>query len=184
MTEAEVIALVPKQSGLQYVDCPNCEAGRQERQLVWTLERPDEVYCQHCGQRYPSEKYPDREAVVVTTPLGNTARFEYWADESGYRHFFRARRDDEVRQFLSSQTLALARLYSVTKDPAHARRAAIILDRFAQVFSDWCYHYDYPFQQKVIYDGDVSPADFRSGFRTARWNWWAYNDIPMQLVSS
>jgi hypothetical protein len=182
MSEAEVIALVPKQSGLQYVDCPNCKAGRQERQLAWTLERPDEVYCQFCGQRYPSEKYPDREAVVVKTPLGNTARFEYWADETGYRHFFKARRDDEVRRYLSSQASALAHLYSVTKDPAHARRAAVILDRFAQVFPDWCFHYDYPFKQKVIYDGDVSPAEFRTEFRTARWDWWAYHDIPMELL--
>jgi len=182
MSEAEVIALVPKQSGLQYVDCPNCEAGRQERQLVWTLERPDEVYCQFCKHRYPSEKYPDRESVVVKTPLGNTATFDYWADEKGYRHFFKARRDDEVRRYLVSQASALAQLYSLTKDPVHARRAAVIVDRFAQVFPDWCYHYDYPFQQKAIYDGDVSPAEYRPGFRTARWNWWAYSDIPMELL--
>jgi len=184
MSEAEVIALVPKQSGLQYVDCPNCEAGRQERQLVWTPERPDEVYCQFCKHRYPSEKYPDDKSIVVKTPLGNEARFDYWANESGYRHFFKARRDDEVRRYLASQASALAHLYSMTKDPVHARRAAVIVDRFAQVFPEWCYHYDYPFQQKQIYDGGVSPAEYRSGFRTARWNWWAYNDIPMELLRS
>ncbi|QDT56978.1 Heparinase II/III-like protein [Caulifigura coniformis] len=182
MSEAEVIALVPKQSGLQYVDCPNCEAGRQERQLVWTLERPDEVSCQFCKHRYPSAKYPDDKSVVVKTPLGNEARFDYWENESGYRHFFKARRDDEVRRYLASQARALANLYSVTKDRAHARRAAVILDRFAQVFPDWCYHFDYPFQQKQIYDGDVSPAEYRLGFRTARWNWWAYGDIPTELL--
>lgn len=34
----------------------------------------------------------------------------------------------------------------------------------------------------MIYEGEVSPAEFRPGFRTARWNWWAYHDIPMELV--
>ena len=184
MSEAELLELVPKQSGLQYVDCPNCLAGHQERQLTWDPKQPEHVTCKYCGHQYPSEKYPMRGAVEVKTPAGNTARFEYWEDSKGYRYFFKARRDDEVRRYLASQTLALARLYSVTKDEAHARRAALLLDRFARVFPDWCYHYDYPFQQKQIYDGDVSPAEFRSGFRTARWHWWAYGDIPSELVEA
>ena len=184
VTEAELLELVPKQSGLQYVDCPNCTAGHQERQLTWDPKQPDRVTCKYCGHQYPSEKYPMSGAVEVKTPAGNIARFEYWEDSKGDRYFFKARRDDEVRKYLAGQTLALARLYSVTKDEAHARRAALLIDRFAQVFPNWCYHYDYPFQQKQIYDGDVSPAEFRNGFRTARWHWWAYGDIPSELVEA
>lgn len=184
MDEAAVIDLVPLQSGLQYVGCPNCDAGRQERQLTWSIARPDEVVCQFCQHRYPSQKYPMDQALAVTTPRGEPARFEYWEDENGYRHFFRARRDDEVRKFLASQTLRLAQLYQATGDRHVARRAAVILDRFAQVFPSWCYHYDYPFRQKEIYDGEVPPEKFRPGFRTARWNWWAYHDIPLPLVDA
>ena len=184
MDEEDLVDLVPLQSGLQYVGCPNCNGGRQERQLTWTIERPDEVACQFCGHRYPSDKYPMQEAVVVTNPRGEPAEFDYWADDSGYRYFFNSRRDDEVRRYLARQTLKLAQLYAATGDKQHARRAAVILDRFAQVFPGWCYHYDYPFRQKEIYDGDVKPEDFRSGFRTARWNWWAYHDIPGDLVEA
>lgn len=184
MDEAAVVGLVPMQSGLQYVGCPNCTAGRQERQLEWTIERPDVVVCAFCKHEYPSEKYPMHEAVVVHTPRGEQARFAYWANAEGYRYFFQARRDDEVRRYLAWQTRSLAELYKATGDKFHARRAAVILDRFAEVFPNWCYHYDYPFRQKEIYDGDVSPSEFRDGYRTARWNWWAYSDIPDELVDA
>ncbi len=184
MEEAELLKLVPEQSGLHYVGCPNCKGGRQENQLTWSHERPDEVSCQFCNHRYPSEQYPMNQSVVVQTPSGRSASFPYWADANGYRYFFRSKRDTEARAYIADQARNLALLYQATKDPQHARRALLILDRFAQLFPDWCYHYDYPFQQKEIYDGVVTPENFRRGFRTARWSWWAYNDIPFPLVQA
>ncbi len=184
MDESSLIQLVPVQSGLFYVGCPNCTAGHQERQLTWSIERPEQVTCQHCGHHYPSETYPMKETVRVRNPRGEAVQFAYWANSKGYRYFFDAKRDDEKRRFLSRQTLELAQLYKATGDLAHARSAAILLDRFAQVFPGWCYHYDYPFIQKEIYDGPVSPEKFRNGYRTARWNWWAYLDIPRELVDA
>ncbi len=184
LDEAELIKLVPEQSGLNFVGCPNCNSGRQEQQLTWSTDRPDEVVCQFCKHRYPSEKYPMSGSVQVTTPTGKAASYPYWQNDKGYRFFFQAKRDDEAREYIAAQARDLALLYVATKDTQHARRSAIILDRFAQVFPDWCYHYDYPFQQKQIYDGAVEPAKFRNGFRTARWNWWAYMDIPLPLVQA
>jgi hypothetical protein len=182
LDEGALIQLVPAQSGLHFVGCPNCTGGRQENQLTWNPEQPDELACRYCNHRYPSEKYPTADAVVVRNPRGEEVRFPYWANDNGYRYFFQAHRDDEVRDYLADRTQDLALLYIATNDRAHARRAAVLLDRFAQVFPGWCYHYDYPFQQKQIYDGEVRPEKFRSGFRTARWTWWAYLDIPLPLV--
>ena len=134
MTEKELVKLVPLQSGLQYIGCANCNGGRQERQLEWTIEQPENVTCRFCNHSYPSDKYPMDQAVVVNNPLGAEARFPYWADESGYRYFFKARRDDEVRKYLARQALKLAQLYAATEEEAHARRAVGVMDRFAQVF--------------------------------------------------
>ncbi len=184
LSEDALIALVPDQSGLRFIDCPNCTGGHQENQLIWKPESPDQIACRYCGHQYPSEVYPATESVTVRNPHGESVQFPYWADSGGYRHFFSARRDDLVRDYLADRTRELALLYAVTEDPSYARRAAILLDRFAQVFPGWCYHFDYPFQQKEIYDGDVSPAQFRPGYRTARWNWWAYSDIPVPLVEA
>jgi hypothetical protein len=69
-------------------------------------------------------------------------RFPYWEDAKGYRYFFRARRDSLVRDYLASRARDLAQLYVATKDRAHARRAALLMHRFAEVFPGWCYHYE------------------------------------------
>lgn len=184
MSDEEIRALVPTQSGLHYVDCPNCERGRQENQLQWSIESPDHVYCQFCNHGFPSAKFPMTQQIVVKGPQGKTAIYPYWEDRAGYRHFFTAKRDDLVKVFLAQQALDFATLYQETRDLEAARKAAIIIDRFAEVFPNWCYRYDYPFRQKEIYDGPVSPSQFRDGFRTARWNWWAYSDVPVTLIQA
>jgi hypothetical protein len=184
MSDDEIRALVPIQSGLHYVDCPNCERGRQENQLQWSIDAPDRVCCQFCNHAFPSEKFPMTQQIVVKGPQGKTAVYPYWEDRAGYRHFFAAKRDDLVKGFLAQQALDFAILYQETRDLEAAHKAAIILDRFAEVFPNWCYRYDYPFRQKEIYDGPVSPRQFRDGFRTARWNWWAYSDIPVPLIQA
>jgi hypothetical protein len=184
LDEGALRKLVPAQSGLHFVGCPNCRAGRQENQLVWTPERPGEVRCQYCGHRYPSEKYPMTAAVTVRNPRGETQRYPYWADASGYRYFFEARRDDLVKVHLAEAARNLALLYAVTGEKAHAARAAVLLDEFARVFPGWCYHYDFPFRQKEIYEGEVPPERFRPNYRTSRWHWWAYRDVPIALVEA
>ena len=184
LDEAALVQLVPQRSGLYFVGCPNCNNGKQEGQLAWTPDRPGEVFCRYCNHRYPSEKYPMRSELTARNPRGETQAYPYWADATGYRYFFEARRDDLVRDYLANRARELAQLYAVTGDRAFARRAALILDRFAEVFPGWCYHYDYPFRQKVIYDGAVSPQQFRTDYRTARWTWWAYLDVPLPLVQA
>jgi hypothetical protein len=157
MDEAALLRMVPVQSGLFYVGCPNCQSGHQERQLTWSPERPDELVCRYCRHRYPSEKYPMSKTLEVRNPRGELHRYPYWED---------------------------ANLYAATRKVEYARRAALLLDRFAQVFPGWCYHYDYPFRQKEIFEGAVPPAKFLPGMRTARWTWWAYNDMPGPLLDA
>lgn len=184
MTEAEVVAMVPVQSGLHYVGCPNCQSGRQENQLTWSVKQPDRVSCQYCQHQYPSAQYPMNQSVKVGTPNHGKAEYPYWADATGYRFFFAAKRDDLCKCYMAEQAYKLAWLYQRTGDEAHARRALLILSRMADVFPSWCFHYDYPFRQKEIFDGPVSPSQFRPGYRTARWTWWAYSDIPVELIQA
>lgn len=176
--------LVPVKTGLHFVGCANCTAGRQEGQLAWRTEHPDEVYCRYCGHRYPSDRYPMNQAIEARGPDGTPHRFPYWADANGYRYHFAAKRDDLVKDYLANQARSLARLYQITGKAEYGQRAALILERFAEVFPGWTFRYDYPFQQKQIYDGAAAPPRLRPGFRTARWYWWAYNDIPKPLVET
>ena len=157
LDEASVRRLVPEQSGLTFVGCPNCSNGQMENQLVWSPEAPDEVSCQYCKHRYPSTRYPMTHVLTVRNPRGEEQTYPYWANENGYRYFFAARRDLAIQNYLANRANELARLYVVTGDSAYARRAAVILERFAEVIPGWCYHFDYPYQQKVIYNGGSSP---------------------------
>ena len=193
LDEAALLAIIPEQSGLYFTDCPNCEGGLQEGQfgfhnrgphVPWESTRPLVMRCSFCGHEYPSEQYPMRGALAVHSPDGEPREYPYWEDERGYRHYFGARIDDHRIRFMEDAALRLARAYAATGEAPYARRCALILQRFAEVYPGYCYHFDYPFQEKVIYDGDVDPQDFRAGFRTARWTWWAYMDVPTRLVQA
>ncbi len=184
LPEDKLLALVPTQSGLHFVGCANCKSGTQQNQLAWNPERPDEVYCRFCGQRYPSDKYPMDAAATVTNPLGQEQRYPYWADAKGNRCYFAARRDDLVTQYLADRARDLAQLYSATGDRTYARRAGLLLVRFAEVFPGWGYHHDYPNRPQELYSGDVPAAKRGTNYRTARWTWWAYMDIPIELVEA
>lgn len=192
MTEEQMLALIPTQSGLYFVSCANCTGGQQEGQLTeWSIAEPDVVKCKFCGHAYPSEKYPATGVTEVKTPNGGTARYPYhesrptwWREQASYRSYFAARVDYHKLHYMEAAALSFAKLYRASNDPAHARRAALILKRFAELHPGYCYHFDYPFQQKIIDDGPVDPKAFRRGFRTARWSWWAYMDISIPLLTA
>ncbi len=184
LSEDETRRWVPSQSGFRYVDCPNCNGGRQENQLQWFPQKPNELRCRFCDHRFPSDQYPSNQELLVRTPKGEMARYPYWEDRHGYRHFFAAKRDDEAKAFMADQSRQLALLYQLTKDPSFARRSAVILHQFAVSFPNWCYHFDYPHRQKEVFEGEVEPKDFRAGYRTSRWTWWAYSDIPIPLLQA
>jgi len=193
MSEAELVALVPEQSGIYFCDCPNCEAGHQEGQfgiwgdmphIPWSPDSPHVMRCKYCGHEYPSEDYPMAEVLEVRNPRGDIQRYPYWADENGYRQYFAARIDYHKIRYLEDAANWLARMYVISGEREFARRALLIIHRFARVYPGYCYHFDYPFRDKVIYEGDVDPVDFRPNYRTARWTWWAYMDVPGQLIEA
>lgn len=193
MTEQQMLDLIPTQSGLYFVGCLNCTGGQQDNQMRegWSIDEPDVARCVFCGEVYPSDKYPTTGVLEVTTPAGGVARYPYhegrphwWKGEEPFRSFFHARVDYHKIRYMETAASNLARLHALTGEADHGRRAALIMHRFAEVFPHYCYHFDYPFRQKVIYDGDVDPADFRGGYRTARWTWWAYMDISRPLLEA
>ncbi len=191
LSPEEMLEIIPEQSGLYFVGCPNCDEGRQEGQFggggqhqPWSPLSPLEMRCSYCGHVYPSEQYPMEGVLEVTDPAGNVDRYPYWEDADGYRHYFGARIDYHRIRYMESAANTLARLYLITGDDDYARRSAMIIHRFAEVFPGYCYHFDFPFRQKEIYEGDVAPEDFRGGYRTSRWTWWAYQDVPSLLIEA
>ncbi|MBT4498448.1 MAG: hypothetical protein HOC74_12030 [Gemmatimonadetes bacterium] len=184
LSEAEILRQIPTRSGLYFIACPNCDNGTQENQISWTIDRPDELFCKFCGIRYPNDKFPDDQILQVENPVGEIQEYPYWEDESGYRHFFRAKGWYLQREYFASAAKELARLYAVTREREYAHRSALILHRFAQVYPGYCVHFDFPFKQKILYPGKESFPYPVPDFRAAKWSWWAYMDIPENLLQA
>ena len=73
-----------------------------------------------------------------------------------------------------------------TTPPATASRPAAppILSRFAEVYPGYCVHYDYPFRPKIFFEGDRTFPWPVPDYRAAKWDWWAYMDIPEDLLQA
>jgi hypothetical protein len=182
LSDAETLRLIPERAGLLFVACPNCNGGAQEGQIAWDIAHPDEVYCKFCNLHYPNDQYPDTHILRVTNPVGQIHEYPYWENSDGYRIFFRAKGWYLAREYFARAAHQLAQLYHATKEQPYAQRAALILDRFAQVYPGYCVHYDYPFKQKIFYSGDQTFPYPVPDYRAAKWSWWAYMDIPENLI--
>ncbi|MDA0334731.1 MAG: heparinase II/III family protein [bacterium] len=182
LSDDELRALIPERAGLRFTGCPNCTGGTQENQLWWSIGHPHEVYCQHCDLRYPNDTYADDQVLCVTDALGQTQQYPYWDDADGYHHFFQAKGWYVARLYFEDAALKLARLYVATQDSSYARRAALILQRFAEVYPGYLVHYDYPFQQKILWSAATNFPYPVADFRAAKWSWWAYMDISEDLL--
>ncbi|MDA0745223.1 MAG: heparinase II/III family protein [bacterium] len=182
LSEAELLDLIPERAGLFFVGCPNCNGGAQEGQISWSLDKPHEVFCKYCDMRYPNDKFPDTKILEVKNPVGQIQKYPYWEDETGYRYFFRAKGWFLARAFFANAAYDLAKLYHATGDSTFAQRSAFILNRFAEVYPGYCVHHDLPFRQKIIYPGDQDFPYPVTDYRASKWDWWAYMDIPENLI--
>ena len=183
LSETRLMELVPDRAGLFFVGCPNCTGGLQENQLHgWSPDEPDVVRCRYCGISYPNDLYPDDKTEEVLTPGGNMISYPYYENKDGYRYYFTAAREFNKRDFFEQLAHKLALKWQETSDVAYARKSALILYRFAVVWPDYCWHFDYPFIQKQWYQGYVAPEDCRQGYRTARYHWWGYVDLDKDLL--
>ena len=186
LSEKQMLAIVPTQSGIYFTDCPNCEKGTQDRgRFAWSPERPTEIVCKDCGARYPGNpKYPDDKVLGVAGP-GGPQRYPYYERPNDkYRIFFRAHADYWAQRHMEKQCRLLAELYWATKDETYARRSALILLRFAQVYPGYAYHFDYPFHEKKFAPWTQNHIEGTSPYRTAKWDWWAYMDLSLDLVKA
>lgn len=192
LPEADLLKLVPTQSGLYFVGCLNCKSGQQEGQLSeWDWHHPEQVKCKFCGQVYPSEQYPQTGVTEVKTPNGSLAKYPYctinpswYSGQEPYRSYFPARVDYHKARFMERAARDFAYAYKLSGDPAYGRRAALILARFAEVFPGYAFHFDYPFQQKVLVEGLPTTTATYGEYRTSRWTWWAYLDISQYLLEA
>jgi hypothetical protein len=178
MSEQEVLDLVPVQTDIVFCGCPNCNRGQQEsNQLTWTVEKPHQVACRLCGHVYPSEKYPMNRTQTTRDPRGGRVTVRYYLDDAGNDHFFDGAVWHFQKRWLVRQAVSLSRAYHVTRNPVYARRAALIMDRFAQLYPTYCVVYQWPYRKRR-YTAQTKPPFPAGG---GKWGRWIPDEIPYEL---
>ncbi|MBD3291338.1 MAG: hypothetical protein GF393_00330 [Armatimonadia bacterium] len=181
LPEPEMLALVPEKTGMVIIGCPNCPPSRPEGRFDWDPRQPERITCQLCGHSYPSADYPDEHIHEVTTPAGNTVTYRFWERDDGYRYYLGACVAKQQQLYMVDMARKMAHIYHYTGEQRYARRSALIINRFAEVYPDYIYKFELPYRQKILYDGQVDPTQ-EKGWRTSRWGWWGYKDIPDRLI--
>jgi hypothetical protein len=180
MSEAEMLRLVPTRSAIAICGCANCEGGAQEwapKQFDWSIDRPFELKCRFCGHVYPSDRYPMDRTETGVNALGETVTYRYYFDEKRGRDFwFEACADYFRRDWFVRQCLALARAYHVTRKAEYARRAALILDRFAQAYPHMAVLSQWPQRRREIVK--PTPPYPETG---GKWGRWISDEVPRYL---
>lgn len=187
MSEQQLQELVPVRSGgLYFVACPHCDFGTQDRgRYDWTIDRPEQIRCQGCGEVYPgNSKYPENGNQKVS---GKTTHvFDYHQSREREKpYYFSSHADYWRRLYLEESARDLARLFAVTGEDRYARRAALILTRFAEVYPDWVLKYDYPFHDVVFQADTGGTIPGIALTRTSKRSWWGILEIePLSLVEA
>ena len=178
MSEAEMLQLIPTRSCILFCGCPNCEGGQQENgQFDWSIERPYELRCRFCGHVYPSPKYPAQQTASGLNALGETVTYRYYLDpRSGRDFWFESHADRRRRDWFVEQCRLLARAYHGTQRPEYARRAALILDRFAAAYPHMAVLAQWPYRRRAV----VSP---QPPYPSAggKWGRWIPEEVPSRL---
>ncbi len=178
LSEAELLPLIPTKSPILFCACPNCLGGQQEmRGFDWTIERPYDLHCRLCDHDYPSDKYPLKWTATGTNALGEPVSYRYYFDAKTGRDFWlEARTDYFRRDWFVNQCLALARAYHVTRKPEYARRAALILDRFAWAYPRMAVLGQWPYRRRAI--AQPTPPYSHAG---GKWGRWSPDEVPKSL---
>ena len=175
MSEVEMLKLIPAKSSVMFCGCPNCSGGQQENgQFSWTIERPFELRCKYCDHAFPSRKYPMDQTAEGLNALGETVTYKYYLDEkSGRDYWLEAAADHLRRQWFTSQCRTLATCYHLTKKPEYARRAALILDRFAQAYPHMAVLNQWPYRRRSV--AKPAPPYPSAG---GKWGRWMPAEVP------
>jgi len=175
LSEAETRELLRPMTGFLEVRCANCAGGHQGYQLTWSIDDPHHTKCRYCGHVYPSDQYPMNKVKEIVSPQGERQEYPYYEGPDGYPHYFEAKIDYETQHYFAGAASRLAQLYAATGERQSARRAAVILQRLAEIYPSFSVHGigDYSFRAPTFHPFE-QPYPYLSG----RWGAvWLYHEI-------
>ncbi len=143
------------------VGCPNCSQGIQfsSRNLEWTPSRPDQIRCKYCGEIYPSKRYPLTAVTEIVSPAGTRQKYFYFPGKDGRPYYMDACLQNLRREWLLKNAYLLGAVYNATRRPEYARKAAVIIKRFAEIYPEMPVHgTSGPKEFSCFFDCPIVPA--------------------------
>lgn len=155
-------AMIPEQTpGYAFgMTCPNCVGSKSQEgaglRMKWDWHHPDSYTCAFCGERFPSEKYPETQALVCprmgqtfsyymndkerANPDDRSGKLAYhWVGSPMHVSFTGAIRGQKV-MFMVGALDSLAYTYYLTDDPKYAEMTRDVLLRLAHSYRQWLYY--------------------------------------------
>lgn len=178
--DRRLAGLISTTAPIHLVGCPDFAGDVQDTGADrWSIDDPGHVRCRHTGERYPSERYPLNGELKIPNARGEVQVYRYY-DGGGekHRYFFEGAAHAQAARYLAARAYDMARVYEVTKDERYAHKAAVILDRFAQVYPGWPVNGligNYA-NWKVFYPSPPYPV------QSGRWGRWIHDELPTELA--
>ena len=187
LSEAELIALLPKQGGVYKAECPDVTCGNRGELFSWSIRQPDVLKCLICKKELTTREYPEKHSVTVSSPEGNRVTFRSYIRKDG-RHCWISSGIDFCKYYrFTAEALKLAAMYHKTGDKIYARRSAVIIAHLARMFTHTPYSrlpwLGSPHNNVYFYDG-MPPEEDMENFEISRPARWAYYDIPDDLITA
>jgi len=181
MSEEEMLSYLPDKSYIRFCECPNCYGGSQGSNIfTWSVERPEELTCRHCGEAIllPDERYPEAHVLAGENSLGEQVEYPYYLnEEKDVRHFLGAHLLMYKRNWLTQQCVALGVAFRATDGPDYARRVVLILDTAARVYPHYAALHNRNPTRVRFCESQEPPYAWDAG----RWGNF-HNEIPKSLL--
>jgi len=181
MTKEAVLSFVPPHGYISFCECPACYGGVEGNGvLTWNITRPDQLTCRFCKEVIlPNSKYPEDQLLSGKNRLGEEVRLPYYFNEArNARHFFSGHLWKYRRAWLLDQCIALGKAYQATGNEAYARRAALVLDRFAQAYP----HYPALHNRHTRNIRFCKSQEPPYGWDAGRWGYF-HSEIPKPIIA-
>ena len=134
LTTSELSRWNPAVADFCHVGCPACGEGKAcgSDLLRWDVRRPFEIRCQHCGEIFPSSRFPNWSCTKIVAPDGTTQNYPYFRGSDGWPYYMDALILNRRREWLRRNALRLAAMFGTTGDPRYAEQSKAILLSFAR----------------------------------------------------
>ena len=141
----------------------------------WHPYRPDQITIN--GESFVvEERFPPPKAMQTKGPDGKVWTYEYFEDKHGGRIYPTCHRDYAIRTWWVRLAEHLAKSYATSEKPVEARKSAVIIQRFAEIYRGYPI-YGVPTWKKPWQFFDKKPYPYVSG----KWDRWFPFDMGETL---